>query len=195
MRRIHLAAQLAVTALGLAATTTFAQIGPTPPGGIPGRGSDGRVLDGRDVYTCTGTPGGSRIRPNCDFETKTVSHEQPLKLSFKLNEPPPTAHCSAAVTTEYQQRNSVARIESTLDITDCTLASGAFTVAISVKDESGAESPLEFSETWQRSDERDVHFAADYRIGENVELLDVRLRAFTCTCADATVEAPPSAEE
>ena len=41
---------------------------------------------------------------------------------------------------------------------------------------------------WQRTDDADVTFTADYPIGENVELLSVRLRGLTCTCADPPAE-------
>ena len=82
--------------------------------------------------------------------------EQEIKLSFKLTAPPTAAQCGATTTTAYQQRNTIARVNSTLEIADCTAASGAFTVALRVKDESGEEKPLEFSETWQRSDDENV---------------------------------------
>jgi hypothetical protein len=61
---------------------------------------------------------------------------------------------------------------------------------VRVKDENGAETPLEFHETWQRSGPEDVAFTADYPIGENMELVNVRLRGLSCTCADATSASP-----
>jgi len=191
MSRIYLAALLAVPALALPTSTTFAQfVAPGQQGGTPDRGTQGRVFEDQDVKTCKGAQGGSRIvRSDCEIEAKTeaevVSHEQKIDLSFKLD-PPSTVQCSASTTTVYEQRNAVARISSTFAITDCTRASGAFSVAVRVKDESGEEKPpLEFSETWQRSDANDVRFTADYPIGENVDLISVRLRGLTCTCADA----------
>ncbi|HVJ30756.1 MAG TPA: hypothetical protein VNA66_10645, partial [Gammaproteobacteria bacterium] len=64
-----------------------------------------------------------------------------------------------------------------------------------VKDESGAEKRLEFTEPWQRGDERDVSFSADYPIGEQVELVDVHLSGLTCECADAEYPEQPRAQE
>ena len=75
-------------------------------------------------------------------------------------------------------------------VSDCTAAAGAYKVAVRVKGERG-EDRLEFSETWQRSDDRDVSFSADYPIGENAELVSVRLRNLTCTCSDPPKEASP----
>jgi hypothetical protein len=114
-----------------------------------------------------------------------------MRLSFKLSRPPSTAQCGANTATEYEQRDTVARVNVTLVIADCTLASGAFSVEALVKGENGEEKPpLEFTETWQRSDDTDVSFTADYPIGENVDLVSVRLRGFSCTCADSAIEAP-----
>jgi hypothetical protein len=64
-----------------------------------------------------------------------------------------------------------------------------------VKDDGGQERPLEFSETWQRGTDDDVSFAGDYPIGENVELVSLRLRDLTCTCGDPPKEEPAAAED
>ena len=95
-----------------------------------------------------------------------------------------SVQCAATTKTEYQQRNTSARVDGAIAISDCTAAAGAYNVAVRVKGDSGQDQVLEFSETWQRSDDRDVSFSADYPIGENVELVSVRLRNLTCTCAD-----------
>jgi hypothetical protein len=199
MSRIHLAVLLTVTGLALPAASTLAQlVTPGMQGGSPDRGTEGRVFEDRDVETCVGAQGGSRlVKSDCtEAETESVSHEQTIELLFKLDAPPSTLQCSAATTTEYEQRNTVARIESTFAIADCTLASGAFTVAVRTKGENGEERPpLEFSETWQRSDAHDVRFTADYPIGENVDLVSVRLRGLTCTCGDAAAKEQPLAGE
>ena len=188
MSRIHLTALLAVAALALPASTTLAQfVQPGQQGGTPDQGTQGRVFENHDVKTCKGAQGGSRIvRSDCDIEappTEIVSHEQKIDLSFKQHAPS-AVQCSATTTTE--QRNAVAHISTTFAIADCPRASVAFSVAVRVKDESGEEKPpLEFSETWQRTDANDVRFTADYPIGENVDLISVRLRGLTCTCGDA----------
>lgn len=187
MSRIRLAALHAVAALALPASTALAQfVQPGQQGGTPDQGTQGRVFENHDVKTCKGAQGGSRIvRSDCDTQPETteiVSHEQKIDLSFK---PHAAATTQCSVTTTTEQRNAVARISSTFAIADCPRASVAFSVAVRVKDESGEEKPpLEFSETWQRTDANDVQFTADYPIGENVELISVRLRGLTCTCGD-----------
>jgi len=44
---------------------------------------------------------------------------------------------------------------------------------------------------WQRSDDQDVSFTSDYPIGDDVDLVSVRLRGLSCTCGDpAQTDAP-----
>jgi hypothetical protein len=197
MSQLHIAAVVAMSALALPASTAFAQVFVGRPGGmqsVPDRSIDGRATDA-DVYTCAAAPGGSRVRPNCEVETDTLNFEQEIKFLLKLNAPP-IAQCGATTTTAYQQLNTIARVTGTLTIADCVAAaSGAFTVAVVVKDDNGEERPLEFSETWQRSADSEVSFAADYPIGENVELVSLRLRDLICTCGDPPKEEQASSED
>ena len=95
----------------------------------------------------------------------------------------PVLQCAATATTDYRQLNTLARVTGGVAISECAAASGAFTVALRVRDESGQDKLLEFSETWQRSDDQDVRFTADYPIGDNMELMSTRIRDLTCTCA------------
>src|SRR5262245_16658252 len=178
---------LALSALALLASPAFAQVIFSPGGGAD-RGVQGRATERDDVYTCAAAPGGSRVRENCEVETTTLKLEQQMKLAFKLNAPPAPLQCGASTTTRYQQRDTVARVTGTLEIRDCAAASGTFTVAVRVKDDSGVEKPLEFTQPWQRSDDQDVAFTADYPIGENVDLVSVSLRGLTCTCAGLLAE-------
>ena len=174
MSRIHLAALLALSAL---ARPALAQVIFAPGMGAGAdRGMQGRVTERDDIYTCQAAPGGSRVRENCEAETTTLKLEQQMRIAFKLNAPPAPLQCGASTTTRYQQRNTVARVSGTLEIHDCAAASGTFTVDVRVKDDSGVEKPLEFSQPWQRSDDQDVAFTADFPIGENVDLVSVSLR-------------------
>jgi hypothetical protein len=94
--------------------------------------------------------------------------------------------CEATTLTEYQQRNNVARVTGTVSIAACPAGStGSFTITARVRDDNGEIRPLEFNETWRRSDAQDHTFNTDYPIGENVELMGVRVRGLKCTCADA----------
>jgi hypothetical protein len=93
--------------------------------------------------------------------------------------------CEATTLTEYQQRNNVARVMGTVSVANCPAGTtGSFTLVARVKDDNGETRPLEFNETWQRADAQDHTFTSDYPIGDNVELVNVRVRGLTCTCAD-----------
>ena len=183
MSRIQVTALIALSALALpgSALAQRFEMRPDPPP----LSNPGGVNQDNDVQICGSSGGGSRVRENCESpETTTLRLEQTLKLSIELPAIP-SAQCAATTTTEYQQRNDAARVDGAISISDCTAAAGAFKVAVRVKDESGEDKLLEFDETWQRSDDTDVSFGADYPIGDNVELVSVRVRGLTCTCADA----------
>jgi hypothetical protein len=189
MSRIKVTALLALSALALPGSAVLAQkfAHRTDPAPLS---TAGGVNSSNDVEICGSNLSASRVRENCESEeTTTLRLEQTLKLAIELPAIPST-QCAATTTTEYQQRNTAARVSGAISISDCTAAAGAFKIAVRVKDENGQDKLLEFDETWQRSDDSDVSFAADYPIGENVELVSVRLRGLTCTCADL-----PTAEQ
>ena len=92
--------------------------------------------------------------------------------------------CEASTLTEYQQRNNVARVTGTVSIANCAAGTtGSFTLVARVRDDNGEIKPIEFNESWQRADAEDHRFNTDYPIGDNVELMNVRVRDLKCTCA------------
>src|SRR5689334_1062013 len=173
MSRIHLVSLLALAALQLPASPALAQVIFAPGmGGGADTAIQGRATGRSDIYTCQGAPGGSRVRENCEVvtEIEQLQQLQQQQKIAKLLKPPPLLQCGASTTTEYQQRDAIAHVNGTLEIHDCAAASGTVTVAVVVKDDGGEEKPFEFTEKWQRTDDRDVSFAADYPIGPKVEL-------------------------
>ena len=113
-----------------------------------------------------------------------VALEQALRVQAPAR--PTGPQCEASTLTEYQQRNNVARVTGTVSIANCPAGTaGTFTLVARVRDESGGIKPVEFNETWQRADAQDHAFNGDYPIGDNVELMNVRVRGLTCTCADS----------
>ena len=98
---------------------------------------------------------------------------------------PSGPQCEATTLTEYSQRNDVARVEGTISLAACPAGTtGSFLLVARVRDESGEMRPIEFAETWQRDDTQDHTFATDYPIGDDVELMSVRVRNLKCTCAE-----------
>jgi hypothetical protein len=93
--------------------------------------------------------------------------------------------CEASTLTEYQQRGNVARVSGTVSLSACSAGTtGSFTLIARVRDDAGEIKPIEFNETWQRADTQDHTFQTDYPIGDNVELMSVRVRGLKCTCAE-----------
>lgn len=177
MSRIHVATRLALWSLAALASSAAAQ--------VPGRGNEGQILDPSDnVQSCQTSGGGSRVKANCELEPTTVRTERELRISIK----PPAprgAKCDAVSSTSYHQRNTVVRLESTIQAEACAALTGKYTVALRVRDESAAIQTLEFPGTFQRSDDKAMSLTADYPIGDNVELVSARVRSLSCTCADA----------
>ena len=128
------------------------------------------------------------MRPNCEPEAPaTVAEvERELEAAAELGAQLRELKCEATTLTEYVQRNTTARVNGRISLANCpTGTTGSYLVVARVRDESGEIKPIEFSETWQRDDAQDVSFNADYPIGDNVDLVSVRVRDLRCTCADS----------
>ena len=189
MRRIQVTALLALSTFALPIDGQQIFSG----GGTASTSSQGSAT-GENVPQCQAAPGGSRMRKrdqgNCAGvgEATTVRTEQQLKVSLEVPAPE-VLQCEASTLTEYQQRNNIARVTGKVSIATCPAGStGTFNVVARVRDESGEIKPIEFAEKWQRDDANDIAFKNDYTIGDNVELVNVRIRDLKCTCA-----APPEA--
>ena len=189
MSRTHIIVLLASLVLGGPTSNAFAQV--FGPGRMPPTqaiSNPGRAT-ATDVETCNATPGGSRVRPNCDpaMTSKMLKEAAKIQIPDAARQSGP--RCQASTVTEYIQQSSVARVNGSVTVKSCPAgSSGTYDLVLRVKDASGEIKPLSFSEKWQRSDAEDVKFGADYPIGENVELLNVSIDNFHCTCADPPTE-------
>lgn len=173
MTRTYLSVLLALSALAVPPSAPFAQTA-----------TQDSIQDGT-METCRARAGGSRMRANnCEEErSRTVrnEHEVTVKVELPALSGP---QCEASALTNYSQRNTTARITGTVSIASCPAGTtGSFTLIARVRDESGEIRSIEFSEAWQRDDAQDHTFGSDYPLGENTELVNVRVRNLTCTCA------------
>lgn len=109
--------------------------------------------------------------------------EKEITISAEMPALRPT--CGASVSVEYFQSNTLAKVQSTIAVEGCAVATGEYTIAARIRDESGEVKTLEFQETFRSDDEQTLARAGDYAIGENVELLSVRTRGVRCVCAEA----------
>ena len=196
MSRIHVTALLALSTLVLPVSIACGQQ-IFSGAGAADTANQGSAT-GKNVPQCQAAPGGSRMRNRSSAEcdavaaAETVRTEQQLNVTLDLPQPD-ALMCEATTLTQYSQRNTVARVTGTVSVANCPAGStGTFNVVARVKDDSGETKPLEFNETWQRDDAKDVSFTNDYPIGENVELVNVRVRDLKCTCAAAPEAAAPA---
>ena len=181
MSRIHVTALLAFSTLVLPASIAHGQTRQGVPNGVT-TANQGSATGSQAIPQCQGAPGGSRMQSRrnpteCEAAAAgtTVRTEQALNVSLEVPQPD-EVQCEATTLTEYSQRNNVARVTGTVSIANCPAGStGTFKVVARVRDDSGEIKPIEFAETWQR-DEKNVSFNHDYPIGENVELVNVRVR-------------------
>jgi hypothetical protein len=151
------------------------------PSGDAGGGVSSKAE--KNGLVCVG--GGGRLS-KCT-ETVHVATERALTVNVQIA-PTRTKSCQATMSTASEQRNTVARVEGTIDTPDCDACGGDYTIVLRVRDESGETKSLEFAGSWQRKDREPVKFATDYPIGENVDLLGVRSRGLRCVCVDAPPE-------
>ena len=134
-------------------------------------------------------PSASRARESCEPTKVVVRTETQLSVTLELP-PTQTASCAATVELEYSQRDTQASVEGTLDHQICAASSGEYRIDVRVRNEAGEIKTLEFVESWQRTDDQPVRISAQYPIGENVDLLNVRSRQLRCTCVEPNNEAP-----
>ncbi len=101
---------------------------------------------------------------------------------------PESKSCQATLTLGFDQRNTMAAVDGTIENTMCAASGGDYELAITVKDGSGELKTLEFTEKWQRSDSKSVIFSSRYPIGDNMDLVRVRARKVHCVCTDAAAK-------
>jgi len=172
----RITAFVALSALVLPAAPSFAQT-TFNNNNVSDTATQGRV---GDAAMCQGTAGGSRVRQNCEQDQTTVRVQAKLR---NAPEAPSAPLCEATTLTEYNQRNNVARVTGKISLANCPAGTtGTYSIVARVKDETGEIKPIEFSEIWQNDAAQDVPFAADYPIGDNVELVNLRVRNLKCTC-------------
>ena len=110
-----------------------------------------------------------------------IRHE--LESSTRITVPEvESLDCQAEVSIRYQQRNTIAKVDGTIENESCAASSGSFVISIGTMGESSELKTQEFSQSWRRDDDQLVTFSADYEIGENVDLVRVRALSVQCRC-------------
>lgn len=95
------------------------------------------------------------------------------------------ASCEAYISFQSHQRNTLARVVSTIEHKPCTTSTGEYELLITIKDGNGVHQTLKFSETWEQKNDSPLEFSKDYPIGENVTLKRVMAQSLGCECSDS----------
>lgn len=115
-----------------------------------------------------------------------------IKYEITISAKPAQQRCAASLEFTFQQRNTLAVVDSTLRNSDCAASSGEYTMLVKTRHDNGESKTLEFPVTWQREDDQALESHAEYSIGEDVDLISVRSRRMRCLCAaDAEDESAP----
>lgn len=112
----------------------------------------------------------------------TMKNEIQVKIPIKTVE---MNACEAEIRLQYHQRDTLARVDTTIDQASCTDAIGEYSLRITLSDDDGDYSNLEFEEGWQQENTNLVELTRDYPIGENVSLRRVAVRSVRCECAES----------
>lgn len=95
--------------------------------------------------------------------------------------------CRALASLEYFQRGAEAEVETSIHTDECDAASGSYVLHITVRGDDDTEPRiLRFEESWERSDDSPVETLRRYPIGDDVDLLRIKSRKLSCTCAETT---------
>jgi hypothetical protein len=119
--------------------------------------------------------------PDADTARFIVEQDIPTKMQIpgiQFNS------CQASITLEYYQRNTLARVESTVEHESCVASTGEYELLVNIIDENGVFRNLSFSETWEQKDDALLKISRDYPIGENVTLKRVVMQRIRCECTD-----------
>jgi len=92
--------------------------------------------------------------------------------------------CEAYISLQSHQRNTLARVVSTIEQKTCKTSTGEYELHVTLKDANGTHQTLKFNETWEQKDASEVEFSNDYPIGENVTLKRVMAQGLRCECSD-----------
>jgi hypothetical protein len=147
------------------------------PAGEPatqGAGQASRVVVDKDKHT--------------HLTTLSIEKTLPVELHAQVKQQP----CDPTMAIRYEQRNTVAWVEGTIENPSCAACAGEYTMAVRVRDGSGESKTLEFPGKWQRADDKPVQFTAEYPVGANVDIVNVHSKNLHCVCAAS--EEPASAD-
>jgi hypothetical protein len=115
--------------------------------------------------------------------------------TFEMKVEQHSTACEATAVLEYSQHGADVEVEATIENYDCAASSGEFTIETTVRADGKMDSDkLSFPETWSRDDENPVVITKRYPIGDNVDLMRVKVRKLRCECSEETAGSDADAQ-
>ena len=115
--------------------------------------------------------------------TATISGTLEIKLESK------SGKCQATAATDYLQYGIEAQVDTSIDTEDCAVAKGNYVVILMIRTDKDKEPQmLSFEESWERTDDAQFESIRRYPIGDDVDLVRVRIRNLSCTCTEQSAE-------
>jgi len=97
--------------------------------------------------------------------------------------------CQATAAVEYLQRGAEAEVDTCVENAECGASSRDYAIELTIRREGEPDTEkLRFEETWSRTDAAPVRASRRYAIGDDVDLLRVKVRDLSCTCATSGEE-------
>ena len=97
-------------------------------------------------------------------------------------------YCHVSVDISYLQKSTNVIVDMTLENTDCAASGGSYTVAVKFRDGNSELQTVEYEETWQREDDQSLQSRQEYYMGENVDLINARVKRPMCVCVPIPTE-------
>jgi len=129
-----------------------------------------------------------------DRQTKANSATFSKTIELKTEQHNSNA-CESTAVLEYYQRGTEAAVETTIDNPDCAASSGEFTIEATIRADGQMDSvKLSFPETWSRDNDEPLALEKRYPIGDDVDLLRVKVRKLSCECSEEAAEPDVASE-
>ena len=91
--------------------------------------------------------------------------------------------CAMEISTDYWQEDSIVKVDTVLENSQCGPSKGTYTVRVSTRNELGESSTNKYKETWSRDDSEAVKAIYTYSMNGDIELIRVRVQApFSGAC-------------
>ncbi len=108
-------------------------------------------------------------------------------------------YCHVSVDISYLQKSTNVIVDTTLENPDCAASGGSYTVAVKFRDGNSELQTVEYEETWQREDDQPLQSRQEYYMGENVDLINARVKRPKCVCVPIPTEGtdtlPPTPDQ